>query len=112
MVRVEQYTSGNYETLAAASYNGVGHRTCLTMWVSGSSFTTTYVTDIGEGERVLAAATISDTRYYLYGQGLIAEYEDAWVYDHYWETPEQIEEYAEAVLGPREGEGFRSPRPK
>ena len=26
------------------------------------------------------------------------EYEDDWVYDHYWETPEQIEEYAEAVL--------------
>lgn len=29
------------------------------------------------------------------------EYEDDWVYDHYWETPEQVEEYAEAVLGPR-----------
>jgi Fe-S-cluster containining protein len=40
------------------------------------------------------------------------EYEDDWVYDHYWETPEQVEEYAEAVLGPRSGHGFRSPRPK
>jgi len=40
------------------------------------------------------------------------EYEDEWVYDHYWETPEQIEEYAEAVLGPRPGRIFRSPRPK
>jgi uncharacterized protein len=30
------------------------------------------------------------------------EYDDEWVYDHYWETPEQIEEYAEALLGPRE----------
>ena len=39
------------------------------------------------------------------------EYEDDWVYDHYWETHEQIEEYAEAVLGPRKGESFRSPRP-
>ena len=29
------------------------------------------------------------------------EYEEDWVYDHLWETPEQIEEYAEAVLGPR-----------
>ena len=29
------------------------------------------------------------------------EYEDDWVYDNLWETPEQIEEYAEAVLGPR-----------
>ena len=39
------------------------------------------------------------------------EYEDNWVYDHYWETPEQIEEYAEATLGPRRGGKFRSPRP-
>lgn len=39
------------------------------------------------------------------------EYEDEWVYEHYWETPEQIEEYAEAVLGPRTGHGFRSPKP-
>jgi Fe-S-cluster containining protein len=40
------------------------------------------------------------------------EYEDDWVYDHYFETPEQIEEYAEAVLGPRKGRDFRSPRPR
>ncbi len=40
------------------------------------------------------------------------EYEDAWVYDHLWETHEQIEEYAEAVLGPRKGRRFRSPQPK
>ena len=40
------------------------------------------------------------------------EYEDDWVYDHYWETAEQVEEYAEAVLGPRPGTSFRSPRGK
>ncbi len=40
------------------------------------------------------------------------EYEDEWVYDHYWETPEQVQEYAEAVLGPRKGRNFRSPKPK
>lgn len=40
------------------------------------------------------------------------EYEDQWVYEHYWETPEQIEEYAQAVLGPRKGQGFRSPKPR
>jgi uncharacterized protein len=40
------------------------------------------------------------------------EYDDDWVYDHYWETSEQVEEYAEAVLGPRQGEGFRSPEPR
>ncbi len=38
------------------------------------------------------------------------EYEDDWVYDHFWETPEQIEEYAEAVLGPRRGRSYRSGR--
>jgi Fe-S-cluster containining protein len=36
------------------------------------------------------------------------EYRDDWVYDRYLETPEQVEEYAEAVLGPRRGRGFRS----
>jgi Fe-S-cluster containining protein len=39
------------------------------------------------------------------------EYEDDWVYDHYFETSEQVEEYAEAVLGPRKGRDVRSPRP-
>ena len=38
------------------------------------------------------------------------EYKDDWVYDHYWETAEQVEEYAEAVLGPRRGKSIRSPR--
>jgi Fe-S-cluster containining protein len=40
------------------------------------------------------------------------EYEDDWVYDHYFEAPEQVEQYAEAVLGPRKGRGIRSPKPK
>ena len=31
------------------------------------------------------------------------EYEDDWVYDRYFETPEQVEEYAEAVLPPKRG---------
>ena len=39
------------------------------------------------------------------------EYDDDWVYDHYWETPEQVEEYAEAVLGPAQGKSIRSPKP-
>lgn len=39
------------------------------------------------------------------------EYEDDWVYDHYFETSEQIEEYAEAVLKPRPGRTIRSPKP-
>jgi uncharacterized protein len=36
------------------------------------------------------------------------EYNENWVYEHYWQTAEQVEEYAEAVLGPRPGRGFRS----
>ncbi|MDO4569116.1 MAG: YkgJ family cysteine cluster protein [Planctomycetia bacterium] len=37
------------------------------------------------------------------------EYKDNWVYDRYFETPEQVAEYAEAVLGPRFGDDIRSP---
>jgi Fe-S-cluster containining protein len=40
------------------------------------------------------------------------EFDDTWVFDRYFETPEQVEEYAEAVLPRRGGKGFRSPRPK
>jgi Fe-S-cluster containining protein len=39
------------------------------------------------------------------------EYEDDWVYDRYFETPEQVEEYAEAVLGPEVKGNIRSMRP-
>jgi len=39
------------------------------------------------------------------------EYDDTWVYDRYLETAEQVQEYAEAVLGPRRGRSIRSPRP-
>ncbi|MFM7519090.1 MAG: YkgJ family cysteine cluster protein [Planctomycetota bacterium] len=51
------------------------------------------------------------------------EYEDDWVYDRYFETPEQVAEYMEAVLGPggekvgdgrraaARGRSIRSPRP-
>lgn len=39
------------------------------------------------------------------------EYDDDWVYDRYFETAEQIYEYAEALLGPPPGATFRSPRP-
>lgn len=39
------------------------------------------------------------------------EYEDDWVYDNYFETPEQVEEYAEAVLPRRPGTSIRSPKP-
>jgi Fe-S-cluster containining protein len=40
------------------------------------------------------------------------EYEDDWTYERYFETPEQIFEYAEAVLSPRRGDGLRSRKPE
>ena len=39
------------------------------------------------------------------------EYDDTYVYDHYFETSEQVEEYMEAVLRPGK-EGIRSRRPE
>ncbi len=39
------------------------------------------------------------------------EYDDDWVYDRYFETAEQVYEYAEAILGPPLGAPFRSVRP-
>jgi Fe-S-cluster containining protein len=39
------------------------------------------------------------------------EYDDSWVYDRYFETPEQLAEYAEAVLSRRSGQILRTPRP-
>ncbi len=39
------------------------------------------------------------------------EYEDDWVYERYFETSEQIDEFREAVLGPRPGASLRSAPP-
>lgn len=39
------------------------------------------------------------------------EYEDDWVYDHYFETAEQVVEYTEAVMAFRKRGSIRSPRP-
>lgn len=42
------------------------------------------------------------------------EYEDDWTYERYFETPEQVYEYAEAVLSPPpgQGHGIRSRKPE
>ena len=39
------------------------------------------------------------------------EYEEDWTYEKYFETPEQIFEYAEAVLPTKRGESIRSRKP-
>ena len=39
------------------------------------------------------------------------EYEDDWTYEQYFETPEQVAEYAEAVLPRRGRESIRSEKP-
>ena len=38
------------------------------------------------------------------------EYEDDWTYDHYFETPEQVQEYADAVFANPGADNFRSPQ--
>ena len=40
------------------------------------------------------------------------EYEDDWTYDQYFETPEQLYEYAEAILPTPRGKGIRSRKPE
>ena len=40
------------------------------------------------------------------------EYEDQWTYEQYFETPEQVHEYAEALYGPKRGKRIRSPKPE
>lgn len=39
------------------------------------------------------------------------EYEDDWTYDQYFETPEQVAEYAESILDLDVGREIRSPKP-
>ena len=39
------------------------------------------------------------------------EYEDDWVYERYFETPEQVAEYVEAILPDKSRKSIRSPRP-
>ena len=39
------------------------------------------------------------------------EYEDDWTYERYFETAEQVAEYAEAVLPKGRGQSLRSPKP-
>ena len=39
------------------------------------------------------------------------EYEDEWTYDQYFETPEQVYEYAETILGPLRGKSIRGRKP-
>jgi Fe-S-cluster containining protein len=39
------------------------------------------------------------------------EFDDDWLYERYFETSEQVEEYVDAVLPKAAGESIRSPRP-
>lgn len=40
------------------------------------------------------------------------EYDDSWTYDRYFETPEQVKEYADAVLTDEHSRHLRSPKPE
>lgn len=39
------------------------------------------------------------------------EYEDTWTYERYFETPEQVKEYADAFLTEEHDVSLRSPKP-
>lgn len=39
------------------------------------------------------------------------EYDDEWTYDRYFETPEQVHEYAEALFSSKRGRNIRSRQP-
>jgi Fe-S-cluster containining protein len=39
------------------------------------------------------------------------EYHDDWTYEHYFETPEQVAEYVDAVFAGKRGQSIRSPQP-
>lgn len=39
------------------------------------------------------------------------EYADDWTYERYFETPEQVEEYVDAVFAEKRGDRLRSPKP-
>ncbi len=39
------------------------------------------------------------------------EYDDSWVYDHYFETPEQVDEYVETVYPQKKRKNIRSRQP-
>lgn len=39
------------------------------------------------------------------------EFDEDWTYEKYFETPEQVHEYAEAVLADADSANFRSPKP-
>jgi Fe-S-cluster containining protein len=39
------------------------------------------------------------------------EYDDSWTYEQYFETPDQMAEYIEAIFPPPRGASIRSPKP-
>ena len=39
------------------------------------------------------------------------EYDDEWTYEQYFETPEQVHEYSEALHSSKRGRNIRSPKP-
>ncbi|MFQ6102575.1 MAG: RHS repeat-associated core domain-containing protein [Anaerolineae bacterium] len=85
LVRVELYTSGDYTTLAEATYDGDGERVWLTTWAEGVPLTVTYgvfqgqllVTDDGT-QATLHLHPSAPLR--AGGRSLIAEYGDGWAY--------------------------------
>ncbi len=77
LIKVELYTLGSYTLLSEASYNGYGERVALTTYALGVPQTITYVNG---SQGLLLTNDGSNSTFYLYGLGQIAEYGPEWSY--------------------------------
>jgi hypothetical protein len=66
--------------LVRVKLNGVDQRLSVTVWQSGASIISRYVVDSARQGAVLAATANSQTTFYLYGLGVIAEQTSTWAY--------------------------------
>jgi RHS repeat-associated protein len=77
---VETHNGSGYQAQASMTYDGIGQRLSVTVWQSGASVTSRYVVDSARQGAVLAATANSQTTFYLYGLGVIAEQTTSWAY--------------------------------
>jgi len=61
-------------------YDGLGQCLSLTVWQAGVSITSRYVIDSARQGAALAATANSQTTFYLYGLGVVAEQTTSWAY--------------------------------
>jgi RHS repeat-associated protein len=80
LVKVETHDGSAYELQAEMAYNGLGQRLSMTAHQGEVSLTTQYLLDLPANARPLAATANSQTTFYLYGNGPVAELKATWTY--------------------------------